>query len=68
MRKKEEAYARIAESVENAARLRHDLRQMFTAMQGMNEAGKCGELEAYCKEALAQIQADDGEGAVHEPL
>ncbi|MCL1855724.1 MAG: hypothetical protein FWF86_08325, partial [Clostridia bacterium] len=53
-------YARIVEGVEEAGRLRHDLRQMFTAMQGMNEPGKEKELEAYCLDILAQLPRADG--------
>ncbi len=61
VKQKEEAYADIVESVAETARLRHDMRQIFTAMQGMNEAGNYKELEAYCQEVLTQIPVIEGE-------
>jgi methyl-accepting chemotaxis protein len=56
VRQKEETYARIVDHVEEMNRLRHDLRQIFTVMQGLNEPGKEIELEAYCLEVLTQMQ------------
>lgn len=67
VRQKEEAYARIVEGVEEAGRLRHDLRQMFTVMGGLNTPGQERELDAYCLEALAQLQAEQ-EVERHEAL
>jgi hypothetical protein len=61
VRLKEENYARIVENVEEMNRLRHDLRQMFTVMQGLNEPGKEIELEAYCLEVLTQMHHTGGE-------
>jgi hypothetical protein len=55
VRQKEETYARIVDHVEEMNRLRHDLRQIFTVMQGLNEPGKEIELEAYCLEVLTQM-------------
>jgi hypothetical protein len=56
VRQKEETYARIVDHVEEMNRLRHDFRQIFTVMQGLNEPGKEIELEAYCLEVLTQMQ------------
>jgi hypothetical protein len=44
--------------VEEMNLLRHDLRQMLTVMQGLNEPGKERELEAYCLEVLTQMRFD----------
>jgi hypothetical protein len=57
VRQKDLAYARIVEKMEEVSRQRHDRRQLFTAILGMNEPGKERELEAYCREALAQMDA-----------
>jgi signal transduction histidine kinase len=65
VRQKEENYARIVDHVEEMNRLRHDLRQMFTVMQGLNEPDKEIELEAYCLEVLSQMHYT---GTGGEPL
>lgn len=66
VRRKEEAYSSIVESVEEVGRLRHDLRQIFTAMQGMNKPGEERELEVYCREVLAQLEEAEQEVEQHE--
>lgn len=63
---KEETYARIVEGVEEASRLRHDLRQVFTAMQGMNSPGQEHDLALYCREVLAQLRNVEQEVGRHE--
>jgi hypothetical protein len=56
---KEKAYAAIVSQTEESNRLRHDRRQIFAAIGGLNESGKEAELEKYCKEALEQLKPSD---------
>lgn len=66
IQRKDEAYAKIVAGVEETNRLRHDLRQMFTVLQGMNEPGKEQELEAYCREVLSQMRDAEQEVKRHD--
>lgn len=68
VRQKDEAYAHIVESVEEAGRLRHDLRQMFTVIGGLNTPEQERELEQYCLEAMAHLQNAEQGVAHHEAL
>jgi hypothetical protein len=52
---KEKAYAAIVSQTEETSRLRHDRRQIFAAIGGLNEPGKEAELERYCIEVLEQL-------------
>jgi hypothetical protein len=56
---KEKAYSAIVAQTEETSRLRHDRRQMFAAIGGLNEPGKETELESYCLEVLAELQTDN---------
>jgi hypothetical protein len=67
VRQKDEAHARIVWEMEETNRLRHDQRQMFTVMRGLNAPGKESELEAYCHEALAQMRRAEQDVKRHEP-
>jgi hypothetical protein len=55
---KEKSYAAIVAQTEETSRLRHDTRQIFAAIGGLNEPGKEAELESYCLDALAELQAN----------
>jgi hypothetical protein len=57
---KSEAYAAIVAQTEEINRLRHDKRQIFAAIGGLNEPGKENELENYCLEVLAQLSEKTG--------
>ncbi|MDR0986411.1 MAG: hypothetical protein LBL98_01780 [Ruminococcus sp.] len=56
---KEKAYAEIVAQTEETSRLRHDTRQIFAAVGGLNEPGKEAELESYCLEVLAELRVGE---------
>jgi LytS/YehU family sensor histidine kinase len=58
---KDASYAKIVEKMEETNRLRHDRRQMFAVMQGMNEPHKSDELIAYCEEVQREMETADYE-------
>jgi hypothetical protein len=60
---KSDAYAEIVAQTEETDRLRHDKRQVFAAIGGLNEPGKEKELESYCLEVLAQLNGKTGDTA-----
>lgn len=68
VRQKDDAYAHIVKGVEEAVHLRHDLRQMFTVIGGLNTPEQEPELEQYCLEALAHLQNTEQEVKRHEAL
>lgn len=55
--RKDVLYVQLASSVQNATRLRHDIRQAYSVLLGLNKPGKEAEFSAYCASVLAELEA-----------